>query len=42
MTTSGNARELWLEPLAEAFEARPSSDAKELARSAGRLAASRA
>jgi len=39
MTTSGNARELWLEPL---VEARPSSDAKELARSARRLAASRA
>ncbi len=42
MTRSGNARELWLPPLAEALEARPSSDAKDLARSARRLAATRA
>lgn len=42
MTKSGNARELWLEPLAEALDARPSSDARELARSARQVAATRA
>lgn len=42
MTKSGNARELWLEPLAEALETRPGSDARELARSARQIAATRA
>ncbi|MGH3904469.1 MAG: hypothetical protein ACRDTE_09810, partial [Pseudonocardiaceae bacterium] len=41
-TKSGNARELWLEPLAGALEARPGSDARELARMARQVAETRA
>ena len=37
-TRSGLARELWLEPLAAALEARPSSDTKELGRMARQVA----
>jgi transcriptional regulator with XRE-family HTH domain len=40
-TRSGTARELWLEPLATALEARPGADAKELARMTRQVAATR-
>ncbi|MGH4025889.1 MAG: helix-turn-helix domain-containing protein [Pseudonocardiaceae bacterium] len=38
-TKSGNARQLWLVPLAEALEARPGGDARDLARTARQVAA---
>lgn len=38
-TRSGTARQIWLPPLAAALEARPGSDAKELARLARQVAA---
>lgn len=37
-TRSGTARQVWLPPLAEALEARPGSDAKELAQIARKIA----
>jgi hypothetical protein len=40
-TQSGTAREIWLEPLATALEARPGTDAKELARITRQVAATR-
>jgi transcriptional regulator with XRE-family HTH domain len=40
-TQSGTAREIWLEPLATALEARPGADAKELARMTRQVAATR-
>ena len=41
-TRTGTARELWLQPLATALEARPGADAKELARLTRQVAATRA
>ncbi|MCA1672197.1 MAG: hypothetical protein LC799_08350, partial [Actinobacteria bacterium] len=38
-TRSGVARQIWLPPLATALEARPGSDARELARMARQIAA---
>jgi len=42
ITKSGNARKLWLQPLADALQARPGNDAKRLARMARQVATTRA